>query len=186
MRSLPPPEAGRWNVRSPLPRPSTGHVIVEGKHRRWVNALATSRGAAGVRLADFIREYWATVGFRIVHRYRGGYLESGPDYSVLRLSLVALSPDLQRDRERLGVVARVMAQSSHPQVRQWSDYVFQRGCQRLTGDSLDKRYINIFGGTRDCRAIQVAAADLTRAGFVLATILTSSQGHSSGRHMGRS
>ena len=42
---------------------------------------------------------------------------------------------------------------------------YLRGAARLTGGSSDRRYINVVGGFRDCRDLQIVAKELTMAGF---------------------
>ena len=48
----------------------TGEVSVEAflehsktKHRRFMNAVYESKGAARIQLSDFLRAYWEQVGF---------------------------------------------------------------------------------------------------------------------------
>ena len=47
----------------------------------------------------------------------------------------------------------------------WADYVLKRGQQRLGGDSLDCRYINLAGGPEGCASVNEARAILNRVGI---------------------
>ena len=55
-----------------------------------MNAVATSLGPARVELAKYLRAHWASTGVRVVSRFAGGYVETGPDYYVVRLSFLGL------------------------------------------------------------------------------------------------
>ena len=69
----------------------------------------------------------------------------GPDYSVVRVSLVALSDPHGGDSDRLQQLVEVLRRSRVPEARDWADYVALRGGERLKADSLEKRYINVLG-----------------------------------------
>ena len=84
---------------------------------------------------------------------------------MLRLSLVALTESAEDDQRRLGHLHRLMQRSSVPEANVWADYVLFRGRQRLTGDSLDKRYINLIGGPRASPQLAALLAELHAAGF---------------------
>ena len=142
-------------ARPPLPvygpRP-TGEEYIEAllehsktKHKRWVTAVGLSKGVGRVRLAELLREYWRLAGFSIVHRVRGGYHVEGPDYSVIRVSLVTLSDRHGGDSDRLQQLVGVLRKSRVAEARQWADYIALRGGERLKADSLEKRYINVIG-----------------------------------------
>ena len=150
----------------------TGEETIEGllehsktKHKRFVNAVGLTRGAAAIPLSELLRDYWRLSGFRVMHIDSGGYREERPDYYVVRLSLVALSDSRESDRERLDLVGRLMSRSRSAEARRWADYVVYRGKQRLTADSLDKRYINLVGGPESCADISTVMAELSLAGF---------------------
>ena len=140
------------------------------KHRRYMNAEVVSKGEARVRLGTFLRSYWTAVGFdmspaRGSERLDGGYRVTGPDYSVLRLSLVALGQTAEEDNRRLDLVHKLLQRSRSDEARKWADYTLMRGKQRLAADSADKRYVNVVGGARFGRDIGVVAEELTLAGF---------------------
>ena len=152
----------------------SGEESVEGflehsktKHRRFVNAVMESRGAARIRLGEYLRAYWSAVGFPMSPPTRadGGCYVEGPDYYVVRLSLVALAESAEADRERLEHACRVLKRSRSEEARRWADYSLMRGRQRLVGGSADRRYINVVGGSRTCDDIAWVADELTRAGF---------------------
>ena len=65
---------------------------------------------------------------------------------VLRLSLVALSGSRKGDMDRLAVLHSVLSRSQSSQARQWADFTLHRARERLVGDSVDKRYVNVVGG----------------------------------------
>lgn len=68
------------------------------KHLRWVNAVGLSKGPARVALTKYMRAYWQQAGFHIKSRKEGNYLITGPDYYVVRLSLVVLSDSREAGR----------------------------------------------------------------------------------------
>ena len=127
--------------------------------------MGLSKGAAGVRLADYVRAYWRHAGFKIVHRNSGGYRVEGPDYSVVRVSLVALSERAGGDAVRLEMLASVIERSAVREARVWADYIRLRGAERLAGSSLDRRYINVFGSHSDSADLNTLMYELERAGF---------------------
>lgn len=134
------------------------------KHKRWVNAVSVSEGAARVRLADHLRAYWRECGFTIATRLEGGYRVEGPDYSVLRVSLIGLVG--AEGKERFALLCRVLSRSADPEVRRWAAYSLLRGEQRRSATgSMDKRYINVTGGAHGCSSIATACMELERAGF---------------------
>ena len=130
------------------------------KFKRIINAMGLSEGAARVRLADYIRGYWAHTGLDIVERKEGGYMVESPDYSVLRVGLMGMTiPEFER-------MGRVLSRSASSEVRRHAAYSIQRGGGRLrAAGSMDKRYINVAGGASGCEAIATASLELTRAGF---------------------
>ena len=135
------------------------------RHKRWINAVGVSKGRARVQLARYIREYWRLTGFTIRTRKEGGYLVTGPDYDVVRVSLVALSSTKSGDRARIELLGEVLSRSKSREVRRWAAYSVQRGRQRMEADSLERKYINVVGGPRDCKDICQAACELSKAGF---------------------
>ena len=125
-------------------------VTVEGflehsktKHSRYVNAVGVSRGPACVRLADYLRGYWTAAGLRTISRLEAGYLVTGPDYSVVRVSLVALTESREGDLERIDMLGRILARSDSKEVRKWASYSVSTAKRRLDADSLEKKYINV-------------------------------------------
>ena len=149
-----------------------GPEIVEGylehsktKHPRWVSGLGLSKGSAGIELASLLRAYWRLAGWRIVTRHEDGYQVEGPDYTVLRLSLVALSTSAAGDRERIDLLHSVLSRSKCARAREWANFTRRRALERLTGDSLERRYVNVVGGSSDSPDLRTVAAELTRAGF---------------------
>ena len=150
----------------------SGAVTLEGMlehsktlHKRWVNAVGVSKGRARVQLAKYVRAYWKLTGLTIRTRKEGGYLVTGPDYYVVRLSLVALTTSKTGDEEKLRLVSRILARSDSKEARKWASYTLQRGAQRMAADSLEKKYINVVGGPRDCRDICQVARELSQAGL---------------------
>ena len=135
------------------------------KFKRRITALGLSKGVARVRLADLLRDYWRAAGFRIVHRNSGGYRVEGPDYSVVRVSLVALSDRAGGDAQRLSDLVSVLSRSSVAGARRWADYVRLRGGERLVASSLEKRYINVFGSYASDAEIDTLMYELSKAGF---------------------
>jgi len=153
---------------------ATGEETVEGflehsktHHRRYVSGLMESKGAAKIELGRFLREYWASVGFDMTPpgRVDAGYHVTGPDYSVLRLSLVALGQSTAEDAAQLDLIVGLLTRSRSPEARKWADYTHLRGSSRLTADSADKRYINVVGGRRFGTDIATVAEELSLAGF---------------------
>ena len=85
-------------------------------HRRYMNALPSSKGAARIEIGKYLREYWSLVGFDMTpeRRVDAGHRVTGPDYSVLRLSLVALGSSPAEDSDRFDLVCRLLARSRSP------------------------------------------------------------------------
>ena len=173
--------ASRWVTRSWRVTSST-----QRRNTHWVSALGVSQGDAHVELARYLREYWRQAGFRIVVRHEDGYRVEGPDFMVLRLSLVALSESRKGDLDRLAVMHSVLSRSRSPLARQWADFTLHRAKERLVGDSVDKRYVNVVGGPSDSADLRTVAAELTRAGFgdwlapMAGPLLLSTKGESAG------
>ena len=124
--------SGRETAEAFLEHSKTGHS-------RYINAVGLSSGPAQVRLADFMREYWRLAGFIVRSRQEAGYLITGPDYYVVRVSLVALSKSMEGDLERLELLARVLQMSESREARRWASYSLLRAKQRLLADSLEKK-----------------------------------------------
>ena len=55
------------------------------------------------------------------------------------------------------VGARVLGRSDSKEARRWAAYSLQRGLQRMTGDSLEKKYINVVGGHFGCPDVCIVA-----------------------------
>ena len=71
--------------------------------------IATSKGPARVEFAKYLREYWRLAGFTLRTRKEAGFLVTGPDYYVLRLSLASGLDHLERgDVEKLNQVHRIL------------------------------------------------------------------------------
>ena len=135
------------------------------KHKRYVNAVAVSKGKARVDLARYVREYWNLAGFRVHSRREAGFWVTGPDYFVLRLSLVALTKSREEDVERIEQVGRLLERSASGEARRWADFTSLRAIQRLKADSLDKKYINLVGGSYSCLDIAQVANEMETAGL---------------------
>ena len=135
------------------------------KSLRYVNAVARSKGTARVEFAKHLRAYWRVAGFTIRTRKEAGYLVTGPDYYVGRLSLVALTSSLEGDVERLKLACRVLKRSASSEARRWADYTLLRGTQRLKADSLDKKYVNLVGGPLGCNDLAEVSREMHLAGF---------------------
>ena len=160
-----------------LTHQGTGRVSTEAmlehsktKFQRWINAVGTSEGAAQLELAAALRAYWVRAGFAMRGETRdgvwqqgvvqGGYLVEGPNYSVLRLSLLGVS------ESDFGRACRMLAGAASQEVRHWVPYVRLRGGERRTAkSSMDKRYINVAGGPAGCAAIGEAMLALQAAGL---------------------
>ena len=150
---------------------STGRVSVEGmiehsktKHKRYVNAVASSEGETRIQLARYLRAYWADTGLDVVARMEAGYLVEGPDFYVVRVSLMGLVGEA--GRQRLLLMGRLLRTSASPMARRWADFSVLRGEQRrAAATSMDKRYINVIGGCRASPEIALVSLELTRTGF---------------------
>ena len=90
---------------------------------------------------------------KIRTRKEGGYLVTGRDYYVVRISLVALTTSRSEDKTKLDMVGRILSRSDSKEARRWADYTVQRGGQRMAADSLEKKYINVVGGPAGCSDI---------------------------------
>ena len=150
----------------------TGEETLEGMlehskthNKRYLNAVATSKGPARVEFAKYLRTYWKLAGFTLRTRKEAGFLVTGPDYYVLRLSLVALTTSREGDVEKLNQVHRILKRSASSEARKWADYSLLRGGQRLSADSKDKRYVNLVGGVFGCDDINQVAREMTMAGL---------------------
>ena len=149
-----------------------GDEYVEGmlehsktKHQRYVCAVGLSQGASAVPLASIVREYWRSVGFRIIRPMVGGYVQEGPDYYVVRVSLVALTSSREGDIERIDLMRRLLMRSESAEARKWAEYSAARALQRLDADSLERKYVNVVGGPSDSADLGIVCAELTTAGF---------------------
>lgn len=139
---------------------STGEESVEGllehsktKHRRWVNAVGLSEGEGRVPLAQCIRDYWEVGGFETSSWEEGGYAVTGPDYSVVRVSLIALGTTEPDSRARLELLCSLLARSQSGEVRRHASTSKTKAWERfLAKSSMEKRYVNVVGG-RGGRAI---------------------------------
>ena len=135
------------------------------KNLRYVNAVARSKGVARVELAKYVRAYWRVAGFTIRTRKEAGFLVTGPDYYVARLSLVALTASMEGDVARLESIHRVLKRSASSEARRWADYSLSRGLQRLKADSFDKKYINLVGGPLGCQDLAEVSREMHMAGL---------------------
>ena len=90
---------------------------------------------------------------------------TGPDYNVVRLSLVALTKSKGDDTAKLEQICRVLDRSDSREARRWAAYSLQRGLQRMAGDSLEKKYINVVGGHFGCPDLCMVARELSRMGL---------------------
>ena len=135
------------------------------KHLRWINAVGLSKGPARVALTQYIRAYWRQAGFEVKTRKEGNYLITGPNYYVVRLSLVGLSTSRESDVKKIELVHRLMQRSASREARRWADFSLLRAKERLTGNSLDKKYINLVGGTFDSSELGSVLNELTKAGM---------------------
>ena len=147
-------------------------VIVEAtlehsktKHRRVVTAFGESRGLAMIPLEAIVREYWRLAGFHVKTNEAGGYWEEAPDYLIARVSLVALGEAKGEDERILARLCNELKGARNKELADWADYVFKRGQQRLVGDSLECRYINLTGGPKGCASVNEALAILNRVGL---------------------
>ena len=150
----------------------TGEETLEGmlehsktKNLRYVNAVARSKGVARIELAKHLRAYWRLVGFKIRTRKEAGFLVTGPDYYVGRLSLVALTTSLEGDVARLEQACRVLKRSSSMEARKWADFTLLRGVQRIKADSLDKKYVNLVGGHLGCDDLAQVSREMHNVGL---------------------
>ena len=135
------------------------------KNLRYVNAVARSKGIARVEFAKYLRAYWRLAGFVIRTRKEAGFLVTGPDYYVGRLSLVALTNSLEKDVAKLEQVCRILKRSESSEARRWADFTLLRGVERLKADSLDKKYINLVGGHYACDDLAQVSLDMHQAGL---------------------
>ena len=135
------------------------------KHLRWINAVGLSKGPARVALTKYIRAYWQQASFKIKTRKEGNYLITGPDYYVVRLSLVGLTNSREGDIQKVELVHRLMQRSASREARQWADFSLLRAKERVVGNSLDKKYINLVGGTFDSSELGMVLNELAKAGL---------------------
>ena len=89
----------------------------------------------------------------------------GPDYSVVRISLVALTSSASGDLDRLGMLQRLLQRSGSAEARKWADYSFRRAKERLSANTLQRKYVNVVGGRSGCSDIAQVCAELQMAGF---------------------
>ena len=151
----------------------TGEESVEGllehsktKRKRYVNAVGTSLGPAAVRLSDHLREFWRSVGFDLSTRVEGQYQVVGPDYFVVRLSLMGLGDSDAAVAARLDRLERLLLRSASADARLWAAYSMRRAREREQAESsMDKRYVNLTGGARLSRDISTLCLELETAGF---------------------
>ena len=151
---------------------STGEESVEGllehsktKHRRWVNAVGLSEGEGRVPLAQCLRDYWELGEFEVSSWEEGGYSVTGPDYSVVRVSLVALGVSEPESRARLELLCSLLERSQSAEVRRHASTSRTKAWERFQGSSsVEKRYVNVVGG-RGGRTITLADGTTVHQGM---------------------
>ena len=147
---------------------ATGEEFVEAriehsktKFERFVTILGTTKGEVALPTACFVRDYWRESGVPMRPTIvEGGYRVERPDYQVVRVSLLGMSQ--QRVEElcvacELSGVAAVRAQAASTR-----KYAFERFAAVT---SMDKKYVNVFGGAADDPGMGMIARDLAMAGF---------------------
>ena len=151
------------------------------KFRRWVNAVATSEGEGRVPLAQCVRDYWREGGFEVSSWNEGGFAVTGPDYSVVRVSLVGLGVTDTESKARLEALCDLLDRSRSPEVRRHASTSRTKARERFAAStSMDKRYVNVVGGMGGrpvyredgsavvegmSKEISTVVAELAKAGF---------------------
>jgi hypothetical protein len=128
-----------------------------------------------------VRDYWAEAGFSVSTWEEGGYAVTGPDYSVVRVSLIGLGATASAAEARLELLFALLERSRSPEVRRHASTSKTKARERFSAtSSMEKRYVNIVGGvggrpeiTADgtsvirgtSQDIAIAVRELERAGF---------------------
>ena len=114
-----------------------------------------------VEVAGTLAKYWALIGIQTTTRTEGVYVETRPDYWVVRVSL------LGAPRELLVKLQKALSASKVEGVRALCkssvSYAIVRS--KLKNDSEEKAYVNVAGGRKDSYEVQQVVKELTRAGL---------------------
>ena len=94
-----------------------------------------------------MRDYWDAGGFSVSTWTEGGYAVTGPDYSVVRVSLIGLGATAAESTARLTLLCDLLARSRIPEVRRHASTSKTKAWERFSASSsMEKRYVNIVGG----------------------------------------
>ena len=94
-----------------------------------------------------MRDYWALGGFSVSTWEEGGYAVTGPDYSVVRVSLIGLGATASDSEARLELLGTLLARSRSLEVRRHASTSMTKARERFAASSsMDKRYVNVVGG----------------------------------------
>ena len=144
-----------------------GSCSVEGrlehsktKAERWINMVGTTK-TSNVQVAGILAQYWKESGIQVTTRAEGNFVETRPDYWVVRVSLLATPAGFL---EKLG---KVLAGSAVKEVRDLANDTIGRAQKRmnLKNDAEEKAFVNVAGGTKSGSQIKQVMLELDRAGL---------------------
>jgi len=162
-----------------------GSVSVEGrlehtktKHVRWINMVGTTE-VSKVRVAGITADYWELAGIDTVTRREGSFVETRPDYWVVRVSLLGVPPGMLKKLEETLSTSKV--KSVRGLTGNSMHYAKTRAA--LRHDPEDKAYVNVAGGRRESKEIAQVVQELQRAGLgkytrvVMGPMIRATSGH---------
>ena len=128
------------------------------KQVRWINMVGETR-TSRINVAGILADYWKQCGMKTISRSEGAYVETRPDYWVVRVSLLG-GTSLTR-------LERVLRTSKVKEVQLLASSSMSYATKRsaLKHDAEEKAYVNVAGGARDSAGIQMVIKDLKAAGL---------------------
>ena len=127
---------------------------------RWINIVGVTT-LSKVQVAGTLSKYWAMSGISTTTRAEGVYMETRPDYWVVRVSLLGAPEGLL---ERL---QKTLSRSKVGQVRDLckNSMFYATVRSKLKHDAEEKAYVNVAGGRKDSFEVQQAMRELEHAGL---------------------
>ena len=128
---------------------------------RDVTMINTTQGPLGVEVEKHLRNFWAASGFEIVKEEKDGLIIERPDYWVVRVSLLDMSP---AQYERLRVFTR---RAQHKDLLGHHKSISGYLKERRSGETLSEemRYVNFGGGPKHGAEIEHVVNWLRKLGF---------------------
>ena len=128
---------------------------------RDVTLMGKTLGPLAIEVERHTREFWVASGFEIVTETRDGLRIERPDYSVVRVSIVDMSPETY---QRL---VSFTGRAQHKDLLGHHRSILGYLKQRRTGKTLSEevRYVNFAGGRRNGPEVSHVSEWLRKSGF---------------------